>query len=81
MTGEQTTLTFGSIHAARLETSERLQRVARYLSDGQWHSTRDIVYGANVIAVNTAVAELRHNGVGVECRCKGRGVYEYRRVA
>ena len=44
-------------------------------------TTRDIVYGANVMAVNTAVAELRHNGVDVACRCKGRGVYEYRRVA
>ena len=56
------------MHAARLKTSERLQRVAALLKDGQWHSTLDIVRRANVCAVNSAVSELRRNGLNIICQ-------------
>lgn len=35
--------TIGRIHAANICKSKRLQRVYRFLEDGQWHSTRDIL--------------------------------------
>lgn len=38
------------IHAAKIDKSARLQRVDRFLSDGLWHSTREIVEGAFVMA-------------------------------
>lgn len=57
------------MHAAQLETSERLQRVAKLLGDGQWHSTRNIIQRANVCAVNSTISELRRNGLDIECRC------------
>lgn len=63
---------------ADLASSDRLQRVARVLSDGDWHGTRDLVQAADVCAVNSAVAELRENGLRIETRCVGRGRYEYR---
>lgn len=68
------------IHYAQLEHSPRLQRLNAYLleQNGRWRTTRDIIVGANICAVNTAVDELRCNGVAVDCRCAGRGRYEYR---
>ena len=67
-----------TLHAARIEHSPRLQRVMALLNDGQWHGTRAIVHAAEVMAVNSAISELRANRVDVECRCVGRGLYEYR---
>ena len=72
------------MHAARLDKSARLQRLRDYLSDGRWHTTRDIVFDAHVMAVNAAVSELRANGLTVECRNRligGRRLYEYRMLA
>jgi biotin operon repressor len=66
------------MHAASLERSERLQRVLWLLLDGQWHSTLEIVQRAQVCAVNSCIAELRANGIDIECRCVGVGRYEYR---
>lgn len=57
--------------AARLEASARLQRVHALLSDGQPRTTREIVVGAHVCAVNSCIAELRENGVAVRCERKG----------
>jgi len=74
-----TPVRMGAIHAARLSESPRLQRLAEVLADGEWRSTRDLFMQADICAVNSAVAELRANGIGVECRCVGRGRYEYRR--
>jgi hypothetical protein len=65
------------VNAANLN-SPRLQRLLSALGDGLWHGTRQLVQTAEVMAVNSAVAELRENGVSVECRCVGRGRYEYR---
>ncbi len=75
-----TPVRMGQIHAARLSESPRLQRLAKVLAGGGWHSTRGLMLLAELCAVNSAVAELRANGIGVECRCVGRGRYEYRRV-
>jgi len=72
-------LRMGRIHAARLSNSPRLLRVAAHLADGEWHGTRDVLVGANVCAVNSAITELRANGLTIETRCVGRGLYEYRR--
>ena len=68
------------MHAARLDKSERLQRVAKLLKRGGWHSTMDIIQRAQVCAVNSIVAELRANGWQIECQRTG-DVWRYRRVA
>lgn len=57
-------------HAA-LSTSLRLQRVLSVLSDGQPHSTMDIITRANVCAVNSIVAELREQGIAIRCQRQG----------
>lgn len=56
------------MHAAKIESSARLQRVLRVLSDGAWHTTRDLVYRAEVCAVNSCIAELRVAGANITCR-------------
>lgn len=53
------------MHYADLSKSKRLQRLMRYMSDGLPHSTLDIVRGAGVCAVNSAMAELRRNGINI----------------
>jgi hypothetical protein len=68
------------MHAARIDQSPRLQRVAELLSDGRWYSTLDIVVGAGVCAVNSCVAELRANGLAIECRRVGKERFEYRLI-
>jgi biotin operon repressor len=57
--------------AARIENSQRLQRVSRLLSDGREYTTLDIVIGASVCAVNSCIAELRANGYDIRCRRHG----------
>lgn len=56
---------------ASLETSARLQRVARLLEGGREYSTAEIVQHAEVCAVNSAIAELRENGLDIACRRQG----------
>lgn len=56
------------MHAAKIINSTRLQRIYNLLSDGEEHSTREIVHKCNVCAVNSAVSELRANGVNIVCR-------------
>ncbi len=70
----------GTIHAARIESSPRLKRVHQFLSDGKWHTTREIVRGADVCAVNSIITELRANGYDIGSRCTGRGRYEYQLI-
>ena len=65
------------MHAASLSRSERLQRVVKFLSDGRDHSTMDIVNGAQVMAVNSAAAELRQQGFVIDCHRRG-DVWFYR---
>jgi len=67
----------GRIHAARLENSPRLQRLLAYLQDGCRHTTLDIVTNARICAVNSAVCELRCNGIEIACEPIARGIYTY----
>ena len=70
------------MHAAKLASSTRLQRVVALLSDGGEHSTRDILIGAEVMAVSAIVAELRANGAVIHCRqarsIRGERIWLYR---
>lgn len=68
------------MNAAKVTTSDRLRRVAAVLSDGKEHSTRDIIINADVCAVNSAVAELRQNGLQISCR-RQEGNFYYRKLA
>jgi len=65
--------------SANLTTSDRLQRVAQYLADGRERSTMDIIRECNVCAVNSIIAELRDNGLIIDCRREGDSWY-YRLV-
>jgi len=67
------------MNSAILKNSDRLQRLLEFISDGEWHSTREINRGANIEAVSAACAELRDNGIPVICRRrKGiKDVWEY----
>ena len=56
------------MHAARVGSSERLQRVLDVLRDHQEHSTFDLIANAAVCAVNSIVSELRANGFHITCR-------------
>lgn len=69
------------MRAAKLANSERLQRVVNFLSDGAWHSTREIVHGAKVCAVNSAIAELRDPINGIEIDGHWLKKYFYYRLA
>jgi hypothetical protein len=74
----------GTMHTAKVETSQRLQRVLAVLDRGGWWSTRGIMYAAHVCAVNSCVAELRANGYRIETRVVTHGAYRhyaYRLVA
>ena len=71
----QKVLARGTIHAALLEKSPRLQRVVRFLSDGKSHSTREILYECNVC--NVPANELRHSKNGFTIDCEQRGKYWY----
>ena len=61
---------------ANIHNSDRLQRVLAVLMDRKAHTTRDLIRKANVCAVNSCIAELRANGIQIECeRKKDRWFY------
>ena len=69
------------MHAARISKSPRLRRVHDVLKDGKEHSTLAILQEARVCAVNSIIAELRHNGARIDCKTLGSGearVFLYR---
>ena len=55
--------------------------MARFLSDGKPHSTREIIKECDVCAVNVIVGELRDpkNGFDIECTREG-GIWSYKKV-
>lgn len=57
--------------AANLDSSPRLKRLFRALSDGKKHSTLNLHRRAHVMAISAAVAELRDNGFDITCQRKG----------
>lgn len=59
------------MNAAHLTRSDRLQRVRNVLMDGMRHTTRDLIRKAKVCAVNSIIAELRANGMQIECQRVG----------
>lgn len=67
------------MHFAKLEHSDRLKRVLDILKEnfGEPKTTRDIIKKAGVCAVNSAISELRANGIEIRCRCIKRGIFEY----
>lgn len=65
----------GSIHYAKFAKSVRLQRLLEYLLDGNGHTTLDIILGADICAVNSAVCELRENGFDIHCTPTRPAVY------
>lgn len=76
-------LSRGKIKAALLENSPRLQRVAKFLSDGKSHSTRDIQRECDVCAVGTIKSELidPKNGFDITCKQIGKERWEYRMIS
>jgi len=70
------------VHSATIASSPRLQRVLAFLKKvGQLGATtRDIVTGADVCAVNSCIAELRANGIPIDCDMEGKGRFRYRLI-
>ena len=68
-----------TIHYAHLATSARLRRCLSVLCDAapEGLTTREIIRKSHVCAVNTVVAELKANGIEIDCRCIRRGRYKY----
>ena len=74
---------------SKLETSARLQRLYKYLSDKQPHSTREIGEAVNLEAVGSSIGELRRNirpNQDISCRFNGRtaegaSIYLYQLVS
>ena len=71
-----------AMHAGKLENSPRLQNVLAFLRKHTVATTLEIVQGCGVCAVNSIIAELRENGITIDCNAvKGqRGVYQYRLI-
>lgn len=76
------------IHFAKLEKSPRLRRLLAYLIErGQeGATTREITLNAEIMAVNTAIAELRANGCLINCHfqertIEGSSVFRYRLIS
>lgn len=68
------------MNAAKLDKSDRLQRVLKLLKKGGEFSTLDIVTMAHVCAVNSVVAELRQHGYNINCQRRGdRWFYRLRK--
>ena len=65
------------MNAATVERSNRLKRLWAVLRDRKPHSTRDLVRRAHICAVNSAISELRCNGLNIACQRKG-GTWFYR---
>jgi len=59
------------MNAASIEKSDRLNRVLNLLSRGGEFTTLDIIQSANVCAVNSIIAELRQNGLDINCQRRG----------
>jgi hypothetical protein len=66
---------------AKLDKSDRLQRVDALLSDGRMYSTKEISNRTDVYAINSAVAELRANGRMITCKRFGQYWFYWMEVA
>ncbi len=68
------------MNAAKLEKSDRLQRVDALLRSGKQYSTKEISNRTDVYAINSAVAELRANGRTITCKRFGSAWYYWMEV-
>ena len=66
-------------HAALLENSERLQKVAKFLGDKKTYTTLEIQLACQVCAVGSIVSELRDpkNGFDIVCKQVKKDRFEY----
>jgi len=65
------------MHYAKLDKSDRLQRVYNLLRQEGPQTTMQIIQKANVAAVSSIVSELRAQGIIIECEPIRRGIYKY----
>lgn len=63
------------MHSAKIEKSNRLQRVLKVLWDGKEHTTRDLIKNSGMCAINSIVAEIRANGYSIDCQRRGNRWY------
>ena len=56
------------MHHAKIETSDRLQRLLALLSQGGWWTTKELMLATGSVAQATDISELRSNGFDVESR-------------
>lgn len=65
---------------ARLEQSPRLQTIYAALKTGP-KTTRDLIIETGYCAINSAIAEMRAQGINITCkmvgRTKGSSIYLY----
>ena len=73
------------MHFAKLSGSPRLERLLKFLADGEKHTTWEIQTGARLCNVGTTASELRRNGFDISCKLlriltdKSK-IYEYQLV-
>ena len=65
------------MHYAKLDKSDRLQRVYNLLRQEGPQTTMQIIQKANVAAVSSIISEIRAQGIIIECEPIRRGVYKY----
>lgn len=77
-----------SLHYAKLSTSPRLQSVLEYLDQcgTMGATTRSIIQHCEVCAVSSIIAELRANGLQIQCEDLGlnmnrQRVFKYQLLA
>jgi hypothetical protein len=68
------------MHSAKIEHSERLQRVYNTLKTHGKLTTMEIIKLADVCAVNSIISELRRNNINITCTCLDKGKFEYELV-
>ena len=56
------------MNAAKIEKSDRLQRVLQLLKKGGEYTTLEIIQKAGVCAVNSIISELRQHGYKINCQ-------------
>ncbi len=64
------------MHARKISSNGTLAKVIARLKQGP-ATTLDIIRDCGVCAVNSIMAEIRANGIAVNCRCLGKGRFEY----
>ena len=56
------------MHHAKIETSNRLQKLLALLRQGGWWTTKELMLRTGSVAQATDISELRSNGFDIESR-------------